>query len=376
MDKIKRIILFNVPMSICNFRCSYCYLSHRDECYQNQQAEFKYSPEHVAQALSPNRLGGLAYINFCAEGETLLTKDIDRYIYELVKQGHYIEIVTNATVTPVIEQILSWDRELLQRIEFKCSFHYLELVKKGWLDRFATNVNKIWNAGCSANVEITPSDELIPYIEEVKKFSIEKFGALPHLSIARNDKTEKVEYLTGLTLDKYDEIWSQFNSEFWAFKKTIFMQKRREFCYAGDWLLQVDLTTGVTKQCYRSRYTQNIFENIESPIIFRAIGKCLESHCYNGHALLTFGCIPNLTKVRYGDIRNRVRSDGTEWLQKDVKKFFNTQLNESNQEYSEINKIKIKSIANVKDVPRVAKGIIKKVIGEEGVKRLKQMKEN
>ena len=376
MDKIKRIILFNVPMSICNFRCSYCYLSQRDECYQNKQPEFKYSPEHVAKALSPERLGGLAYINFCAEGETLLTKDIEKYIYELARLGHYIEIVTNLTITPVLEKILSWDQDILKRLEFKCSFHYLELLKKGWLDRFSDNVKKIWEVGCSANIEITPSDDLIPYIEDVKQFSLENFGALPHLTIARNDRTEAIEYLTDLTIEEYEKIWSQFDSDFWRFKKSIFKKQRKEFCYAGDWLLQVDLATGLTKQCYMSRYAHNIFEDPNKPIQFKAIGKCLEAHCYNGHALMTLGCIPNLTEVRYGDIRNRIRPDGTEWLQKEVKQFFNTQLKESNQEYSKINKILIKSTASVKDASRTGKRIIKRVIGEEGVKTLRKLNKN
>lgn len=374
MDKIKRIILLNIPMSVCNFRCDYCYLSHRDECYQNKQPNFKFSPEHVAKALSKERLGGTSYINFCAEGETLLTKNIDKYIYELVKEGHYIEIVTNATVTPMIEKILAWDKELLKRIEFKCSFHYLELLKKGWLDRFAENIMKIWAAGCSANIEITPTDELIPYLDEVKCFSLDKFGALPHLSIARDDRTDNIDYLTDLSLDEYDKIWSQFNSSFWSFKKSIFKQKRREFCYAGDWLLQVDLENGNTKQCYRSRITQNIFEDLEKPIIFKAIGKCLEAHCYNGHALLTLGCIPNFTDVKYGDIRNRVKLDGTEWLHPELKSFFNSTLSESNQCYSRQEEFKINIYNNFQDIPLNSKKLLKNVIGSENVKKIKNIK--
>lgn len=69
MDKIKRIILLAVPMSICNFRCSYFYLTHRKEYYQNKHPEYQYSPEHVAKALSQERLGGIAYINFTSNGK-------------------------------------------------------------------------------------------------------------------------------------------------------------------------------------------------------------------------------------------------------------------------------------------------------------------
>ncbi|MGL4853603.1 MAG: radical SAM protein [Phocaeicola sp.] len=340
MDKIKRVILLAVPMSICNFRCSYCYLTHREEYYQNKQPNFKYSPEHVGKALSKERLEGLAFINICADGETLLTKDIDKYTYELLKNGHYIEFVTNLTVTKVLDKMLLWEKELLERLEFKCSFHYLQLKEKNLLDTFAANIHRIWEAGASANIEITPSDDLIPYVEEVKEFSMKHFGALPHLSIARNDDSKNTEYLTDLSIEEYDKVWSSFDSEFWKFKKEIFLQKRNEFCYAGDWLLQIDLASGLTNQCYKSISKTNVFESINQPIKFRAIGKCLEPHCYNGHAMLTLGCIPNLTTVKYGDIRNRRKEDGTEWLQPKVKEFFNSTLVESNKEYSDAMKAK------------------------------------
>lgn len=341
MDKIKRIILLAVPMSICNFRCSYCYLTHRKEYYQNKQPEYQYSPEHVAKTLSQERLGGIAYINFTSDGETLLTKEVEKYVLALLKEGHYIELVTNLTITPVLKKMLTWDKELLKHLSFKCSFHYLQLKQKNLLGIFAENVHRIWEAGASANIEITPSDDLIPFIDEVKAFSMEHLGALPQLSIARRDNTKNIEYLTNLPIEKYDQIWSQFDSGFWRFKKTIFMQKRCEFCYAGDWTLHLDLATGMASECYRARHHFNVFEDIRKPIPFRAIGRCLEPHCYNGHMLLTLGCIPHLTDVKYGDIRNRIKNDGGEWLQPEVKSFFNSTLVESNEEYSETEKKKI-----------------------------------
>ena len=58
MDKIKKILLFRIPMSICNFRCSYCYIAQRPVHYQGIQPVMNYSPEEVARALTKNRLGG------------------------------------------------------------------------------------------------------------------------------------------------------------------------------------------------------------------------------------------------------------------------------------------------------------------------------
>ena len=333
MDKIKRLILCPLTTSICNLRCQYCYLSQRGNAYQGKQAEFLYSPEYVAKALSKQRLGGTCYFNLCADGETLLTKDIEKYIFALTNEGHYVEIVTNLTITSELNKILDLCNNLLDRITFKCSFHYVQLKKRGLLDVFASNVNKIWGKGGSANIEITPDDELIAYIDEMKEFSIKHFGALPHLTIARDDRRGH-DFLTNLPLDEYTSIWSQFDSDFWRFKMNTFNVKRKEYCYSGAWSLIVFLETGIAKQCYYSRFEQNIFKDINKPIKWLSIGKCLDTHCYNSHALLTLGCIPRFTDVKYGNIRDRIRIDGKHWIQEPIRSFLNSKLEESNEELS------------------------------------------
>lgn len=340
MDKIKKIILFRIPMSICNFRCHYCYLSQRDESFQGVQPEMKYTSEQVAKALAKERVGGAAYVNFCADGETLLVKNIDQYVKAVLEEGHYVEVVTNLTVTSVLDKFLTWDKELLKHLEFKCSFHYLELKKKGLLDTFAENVHKIWKSGASANIEITPSDELIPYIDEVKQFSMKQFKALPQLSIARDDRTKEIDYLTKLPMEEYNKAWSQFGSSFWEFKKTIFGVKQKQFCYAGAWSYYVDLSTGDATQCYCGRYVGNIFAHPEQPLPEKPIGHCPIAHCYNGHMLLTLGLIPSLKTVGYGEIRNRKCTDGTNWLQPELKAFFDSKLVESNTELGTADKTK------------------------------------
>ena len=355
MEKLKKILLFRIPMSICNFRCHYCYLAQRPEHFQGEQPEMKYSPEQVAKALTVERLGGPAFMNFCADGETLLTKNIESYVKALVQEGHYAEVVTNLSVTKILDKFLSWDKELLQRLEFKCSFHYLELKKKGLLNVFAENVHKIWAAGASANIEVTPTDELIPFIDELKDFSIKEFGALPHLTIARNDATHDIEYLTKLSIEEYDKVWSQFGSSFWEFKKTIFGKKQKEFCYAGAWSAYIDLTTGETSGCYGYVNLGNVFENSSSPFPVQAVGKCPIPHCYNGHAMLTMGLIPGDNNVHYGDIRDRLKTDGSHWLQPELKDFFNCKLEDSNEEYSELQKLKSNSV-------QLSKRLINKVL--------------
>lgn len=337
MDKVTKVILCVIPTTICNLRCGYCYIAQRLEHYQGEQACFRYSPEETAKAYTQQRLGGPCYFNFCGEGETLLTKEIDKYIYEIVKEGHYVEIVTNMTVTPMVNKILAWEKELLERVTFKCSFHYLELLRRGLLEVFAQNVKNAWASGASANVEITPDDALIPHIQDVMAFSMEHFGALPHLTIARDDNNRH-DYLTALSPEEYERTWSVFDSGFWRFKRQIFNVRRGEFCYAGMWSLFVDFATGAASQCYCSRIGQNIYDDLSSPIHFEPIGKCLDSHCYNGHALLTLGLIPGCTAVRYGDIRDRVRRDGSHWIQPQMLAFLNSKLEQTQKPYSSLQK--------------------------------------
>ena len=137
-----------------------------------------------------------------------------------------------------------------------------------------------------------------------------------------------------MTLDEYKKTWEQFDSDFWKFKMTIFNEKRGEYCYAGAWSLFVNFASGDTAQCYCGRYSQNIYDDISKPINFIPIGKCQDTHCYNGHMLLTLGCIPGFTDVCYGDIRNRIRSDGTQWIQPRMKAFLNSKCEQSNPVFS------------------------------------------
>ena len=124
--------------------------------------------------------------------------------------------------------------------------------------------------------------------------------------------------------------WSQFDSEFWRFKKSIFGVKQKDFCYAGSWSYYIDLATGDTKSCYFGRDVFNFYDKVDGkyplPPEKNPVGKCPIAHCYNGHALLTFGLIPHKYSICYGNIRDRVKTDGLHWLQPELLSFFNTKL--------------------------------------------------
>ena len=334
MDKIKRFFDCYIPTETCNLRCHYCYIAQKRK-FNNKLAKFSYSKEHIRKALSKKRLGGVCLLNLCAGGETLLSDEVLPLVKELLLEGHYVMIVTNGTVTKRFRELMLWPRELLERLFFKFSFHYLELKRLGILEQFFNNISIVKNIGASFTVEITPSDELIPHIADIKNICMEKLGALCHITIARDDRTNGIDVLSEYEFGEYKKIWGEFKSELFSFKSEIFYHKRNEFCYAGEWSGYLNLDTGILRQCYCGKILGNIYENISASISFEAIGNhCSLPHCYNGHAFLTLGDIPELHTPTYADVRNRICEDGSEWLSPKMKEFMSSRLFESNKEYS------------------------------------------
>lgn len=340
MDKIKRYIDCYIPTETCNLRCHYCYISQQKK-FNKKLASFSHSPETIRKALSKERLGGTCLLNMCAGGETLLSSEILPVVKELLMEGHYVMIVTNGTITKRFEEIATWPKELLKHLFFKFSFHFLEMKRLNWMDRFFSNVQMMKEAGASFTVEITPSDELIPYIDEVKTISMEKMGALPHITIARDDRTNGIDVLSKLPFNEYIKVWGQFDSALFDFKTTIFYKKRKEFCYAGDWTGYLNLDSGSLRQCYCGKTIDNIYHNLDQPLHFEAMGcECSIAHCYNGHSWIALGDIPSITAPTYAEERNRVCTDGTEWLKPEMKSFMSGRLYEQNKEYSAVEKAK------------------------------------
>ena len=337
MDKVKRFLDCYVPVTSCTLRCHYCYITHQ-RLFDTKLPSFKYDASFIRKALSKERLGGTCLINLCGGGETLLAQEVVDYAKALLEEGHYVMIVTNATVTKRFDEMAAFPMELKKRLFFKFSYHYLELKKRGLLDKFFNNIEKMRDAGCSFTLEATPSDELIPYIDEMKETAVKHVGAVNHITVAR-DERRKIEFLpilTSMSKEEYNKTWSTFDSNFFSYKMSIFGEKRKEFCYAGDWSLSLNIATGEARQCYCSYYKQNIYKDISKPIKFIPIGNnCNQHHCYNGHAFLTIGNIPELEAPTYGEIRNRITNDGREWLKPQMKSFMNTKLVESNVEYSD-----------------------------------------
>lgn len=335
MDKIKRFIDIAVPVQTCNLRCPYCYIAQEDK-FLAALPYFMYDAKTMGKALSKERLGGVCHFNLCGGGETLLPPQMTDILYELLAQGHYLAVVTNGTVTKRFEEICSFPEEFRKRLLFKFSFHYTELLRLNKFDVFWDNVHRMKNAGCSFSVELTPNDETIPYIDDIKKMCMEQVGALCHITVARKETDPELPILTDLSREDYIKTWGSFDSDLFKFKMSTFNVKRKEFCYAGYWTATLNLGTGILRQCYCGKYIQNIFKDIDKPIKWQAIGThCTEPHCHNSHVWLTLGDIPTLDTPTYSSMRNRVCEDGSEWLQPEMKEFLSEKLKDNNTEFTE-----------------------------------------
>ena len=362
-ENIKKFIDCYVPVCRCNFKCNYCYISTWETKKKDENSKkIPFNAKRIRGALSKKRWGGPLMLNFCAAGETLLSEDLIPIIQELLDEGHYCMIVTNGTITPKFNQLAKFSVEQRKRLFIKFSYHYLELKRLNLLNVFFSNVKKMHDSNISYTVEVTPSDEYIPYIEEIKESCLKNTGALPHVTVCRIENGD-VPLMSKLTKDDFIKTWSSFKSDLFDFKIKIFGEKRKEFCYAGAWSYSLSLLTGELKQCYRGKVLQNIFENIDSKIEEIPIGcNCVDAHCWNGHAFLAFGDIPELKAPTFEEERNRQTTNGP-WITEQMASFMSTKLYNSNKQLSDEEKQKFnkksKSFYNKQKFKKKIKKLLK-----------------
>jgi hypothetical protein len=299
-------------------------------------------------------------VNICGEGETFLPPETVGIIHSILKEGHYVMVVTNGTVTKRFDEISRLPHNLLVRLLFKFSFHYLELKRKKLLSVFFKNVKKIRDVGCSISLELTPCDEMIPYVDDAISLCKAQVGAICHVTVARDERNPSLSILTQHTRGEYEEIWNRFQSDLFKFKMLVFGEKRREYCYAGLWSAVLDLVTGNLRQCYREEMLQNVFEDIRRPIKFKPVGcHCSQPHCYNAHVFMTLGVIPSIRTPKFAEMRNRLLDDGSEWLTPNMKAFLNRELSDKNVKLTWSEKLfyEIRRLCKASQIIRNAKAL-------------------
>lgn len=332
-DKIKRFIECLIPVTACNLHCHYCYVIQNN--YRNNEIpKFKYSPEYIAKALSKKRMGGVCLINICGAGETLMAKELPDVVKALLKEGHYINITTNGTITKKIEEFIKFPKDLLSKLHFSFSLHYLELKNNNLLDVFFNNIKAVKEAGASILVQFNMCDEYVPYLEDIKSLCIKNIGASPQIALTRDEQSQEIKIFSKLSQEEYIKLGDSFNSPLYKFTNKNFMVKQNHFCYAGDWSFRLNLVTGEVKRCYFEPDTQNWFEHIDKPIYLNAIGhKCQLPYCINSSHFMSLGVIPDIKCSTYGELRNRQMQDGTFWQSEQMSAFLKTKLCNNNKRY-------------------------------------------
>jgi hypothetical protein len=332
MEQIRRFIECLVPASACNMHCSYCYVIQRGEREPNWKSPFLYRPEIVGRALSLERMGGVCYFSICGAGETLMMTEVVDIVTVLLRNGHFVNVTTNGTLTKRFKQLLALPSENLERLHFSFSFHYLELLPDK-LNIFFDNICKVRSAGCSFLVQLNLVDDYLPHLDEIKRLCLERLGALPQIVATRKetDLHTDIRFYTKLEQSEYQTVGISFDSPLFDFTMNNFGVRRNEFCYAGDWSATLDLATGIMTKCYASFRRQNIFEDTMKPISFGAIGAhCQSLYCLNGSHFLALGVMPDAETPTYASLRNRGVAD---WYSERMQHFLGQKLHQNNTHY-------------------------------------------
>lgn len=335
MEKIKRFVECLIPVTACNLRCEYCYIIQEGR-RSNNMPKMRYSAEQIGKALSVKRMGGVCYFSICGAGETLLPKETVEIVYALLKEGHFVNITTNGTITKRFNEITEFPQEYLERLHFAFSLHYLELKQRDLLDCFINNVKKMREMGCSYLIQMNLYDGYIPYMQEIEQFCLNHFGAKPQVAATRDESCNTFKLYTHHSTSEYKTIGMQMDSPLFEFTMKNFMVRRKEYCYAGDWSFILDLDTGIMRRCYNKPFGVDIFADPQKPISFEAVGrKCGCEFCVNSSHFLSLGVIPELNTPTYASLRNRNEAN---WYSKQMNEFLSGKLADSNQTYSTIKK--------------------------------------
>ena len=359
MDKPKRFIECTIPVTVCNLECPYCYVIQENR-RSMKIAELKYPPTYIAKALRKERLGGVCWINICGSGETFAQIETSEIVKLLLEEGHYVNVTTNGTLSKRIRDLVNSVPDYTNHLHFSFSFHYTELIKHHFLDDFFDNIQYVKAKGASFVLQLNLCDEYLPYLNEIKRISLEKVGALPQVALTRDELSTPLSHYSKMSFNDYKSVGDTFESQLFDFTCKNFNVRRTEFCYAGDWSAVLDLSNGHLRKCYNETKYQDIFRDINEPIRFSAIGYgCKNMYCFNSSHFLSLGVIPNLDTPSYYKLRNRAEAN---WYGKEMAGFLNSKLSMSNERYSSfrmcLNKIftlskKYWTIFNLKFLQRI-----------------------
>lgn len=324
---LKKYVGCHYPATICNMRCPYCYISQLTGF--RESPKLNHSPKFIRWCLSQKRLGGRALIVLCGAGETMLGDQIIDVSLELLREGHFLHIVTNGTLGNKMMELTERAGDMADRLFFKCSFHYTELKKKNMLGLYSKSINDVSQLGASYTIEMNSDDSYIELIDEIKQYCIQEFGALPHITIARDDTKPNIPILTKLPMNEYYDIWKNFESELFEVKWKYYAKPIKN-CDAGINSLYINLINGDVRRCLQQPVVGNLYDSSINQLHFERVGDdCKLPYCYNNHAYLTLGICKDVETYSFAEVRDRVKPDGDHWVKEKVYKFIGQKLYEN-----------------------------------------------
>lgn len=156
-------------------------------------------------------------------------------------------------------------------------------------------------------------------------------GAMPHISFARDSTKKGLDVLSEYPLDKYRKLWGQFESKMFDLKSRNYGEKITQYCYAGAWSYLVNALTGEIRNCYRQEPIGNIFDSELKIFPKRPVGhNCCLDYCFNNHAFMAWGDIPEKKEATYLEMRDRTGKSGQHWVKEPMYSFMNDKLYETN----------------------------------------------
>lgn len=357
MEKIRHFIDAGVTGCGCNLECSYCYLRQSNYEQKNRPSVLGYSLETIKKACSVERLGGKCLFAVVGDGETLLPEEVVDLILVLVGGGHFVTVLTNGTITKRLHELVERLEDIGKKdaVCIHFSLHYLELKKKGLLEVFFNNVKYISENNMSFHLKSILGEEFDEDLaEELKEISLKEVGAFPQIGIARKDNPDgSFSICTNLSNEDYFKIGDSFQSQLFELDKREFNNKRRGFCYAGEWVFDLNFTTGLCWQCLSNDFnTFNFFENINEKPPLEAVGTyCNREYCSCVN-LQAWGIMPDHEEYTNLDIYNRPEAG---WIKEPFLSIMNQKLSVTNEIYSEKEKAKLAKRRKRKQIIRKMK---------------------
>ncbi len=262
-------------------------------------------------------MGGPAIIGIIGEGETLIPDKVVPFVHGLLEQGHFVEVVTNMSLTHRIDELLDTSKENLKRLLVKGSLHWNELKRLNKIDDYFNNINKVIEAGASSYPFLVISQDYLPFLDEIKTTCLEKLGELPHctgsLVFDNPDdiKNEDIIKTCPECTPKFnEEMQEKFDSKIYdLFVKFLHIKPTSKFCYAGEWSFIVNLATGDYYKCHFAPSEGDMFKKPQKTLNLTPIGhNCKASSCSLQYNFLSQGLVPEFKNLpNYSELLDKKR---------------------------------------------------------------------